>query len=85
MDANAKKMIAYIQQLKTTIIDKYEDEEYQITTEWSGDLQVKKIAFKKPYDSQELENILPIIFERGANRAGKKFNILLSQFQDQLK
>lgn len=85
MENNSRKLVDFIQELTKKTIDRYFDTEYQIEVDFSGSMQIKGIRFLQPYQSNELEEILPIVFERGAERAGKKLNMLLQQQQDQIK
>ena len=85
MENNSRKLVDFIQELTKKTIDCYFDTEYQIEIDFSGSMQIKGIRFLQPYQSNELEEILPIVFERGAERAGKKLNMLLQQQQDQIK
>lgn len=71
MENNSRKLVDFIQELTKKTIDRYFDTEYQIEVDFSGSMQIKGIRFLQPYQSNELEEILPIVFERGAERAGK--------------
>ncbi|MEY2792560.1 MAG: hypothetical protein RJA76_552 [Bacteroidota bacterium] len=85
MENNPRNLVDYIQDLSQKIIDKYHDEEYQIEVDFSGSIQIKGIRFLCQYSTNELENILPLIFERGSKQAGNKLNLLLKQYQEQIK
>ena len=85
MENHSRKIVDYIQELSHKIIDHYKDEEYHIEVEYTGSIQMKTIRFNANYTLKELENILPIVFERGAIRAGKKLNLMIQQFEQGIK
>jgi len=83
MEMKAKEVINYIGELRKKVIEKYSDSEYLIEIEWNGAIQAHSIKFGMDYSTQELEMILPIVWERGAEKAGQKLQILLEQYQKQ--
>jgi hypothetical protein len=83
MEMKAKEVINYIGELRKKVIEKYSDSEYLIEIEWNGAIQAHRIKFGMDYSTQELEMILPIVWERGAEKAGQKLQILLEQYQKQ--
>lgn len=85
MDNNSRKIVEFIQSLQSKVIDCYKDETYAIEVDFNGSMQIKGIRFHQSYQMKELEQILPTVFEKGAERAGKKLNLLLQQFQDDIK
>ncbi len=85
MENQSRKITAYIQDLSQKVIENYKDDEYQIELDFSGSIQIIGIRFQHPYTTHELETILPMLFEKGAKKAGQKLNILLNQYQEQIK
>lgn len=81
MEQQSRKIVDYIQELSNKIIDHYKDEEYHIEVAFTGSIQLKTIRFNASYTLKDLEQILPIVFERGALRAGKKLNLMIQQFE----
>jgi len=85
MENSSKKLVDYVQEISKKIIDCYQDDEYNIEVDYSGSIQIKGIRFLQAYQTKELEKILPIVFERGAERAGKKLNLMIQQYEHHIK
>ncbi len=81
METTHKQIANYIKEISGKIIETYVDEEYQIELDFNGAIQIKGIRFKQNFTREQLEEILPIVFERGALMASKKITLLLRQFQ----
>lgn len=81
METSKNQLTAYIQELSNKVIESYHDEEFQIEIDFSGAIQMKGIRFKQSFSPEQLETILPIVYERGAIQAGKRLGLLLQNYQ----
>lgn len=81
MNMKTEKLVEFMTNLKSQIICEFEDPASNIELKLTGGLQLAHLKFNKEISLKELETILPAIFSSAIDKANKRFNELLTEFQ----